>query len=791
MKNKKSKASVIKDIKGSLSIFRVPDLISFNCKKFLNQEDLILKEILDKFDCPLLAIRSSAADEDGSLFSSAGLYNSVLNVSLNEPEIIIKAIYKVIASYEAKRPLLDDDEVIVQEMVSKTMMSGVIFTHDLNTGAPYYVINYDDESGDTDTVTSGNGEYSNRTLYVHRNSLDKLRSERFVRILLAVKELEKLIDSQFLDIEFALDYDLIPYLFQVRTITTQPNWNKLLTKGVDSKLEELYSLIDEKFKPMKGVFGEISVLGQMPDWNPVEMIGRAPRALSLSLYQKLITDSAWRIARRKMGYLEPKGQPLMVALAGQPFIDVRLSFHSFIPDTISTKISEKLVSHWVNQLRSTPEFHDKIEFNIAITAYSFDINQKIDELIGSVLTPFEKEQFKQAHLNHTMELINGAGDGSLSNALDKINLLNEHHILTILDGSPKNLSSLSSEVDICIKLGTVPFSILARHGFIAKTLLISLYHCGIITKDEVTKIQASVRTVASELVDDMNSFQLGKLSSSDFMKTYGHLRPGTYDIMSQRYDQMTDLIGTSMYEVEQAEESYGFSSEQKQKINNLFRKDGIKNMNADKLLSYIREATIAREYGKFIFTRSVSNILELIANFAKNKGLSRDEISHIPISSLINVIEEGSEKNIEERLRQLSKHESEKHEISSAIRLPQLLVDQAGVHIIPFQVSHPNFITFKKITAPSIVLTTNFDGVKLNSKIVIIEGADPGYDWIFSQKIAGLITKYGGANSHMAIRCAEFSIPAAIGCGEQHFERLIKTSRVHLDCAAGLIKPVY
>ena len=24
---------------------------------------------------------------------------------------------------------------------------------------------------------------------------------------------------------------------------------------------------------------------------------------------------------------------------------------------------------------------------------------------------------------------------------------------------------------------------------------------------------------------------------------------------------------------------------------------------------------------------------------------------------------------------------------------------------------------------------------------------------------------YGGANSHMAIRCAEFNIPAAIGCG--------------------------
>ena len=48
-------------------------------------------------------------------------------------------------------------------------------------------------------------------------------------------------------------------------------------------------------------------------------------------------------------------------------------------------------------------------------------------------------------------------------------------------------------------------------------------------------------------------------------------------------------------------------------------------------------------------------------------------------------------------------------------------------------------------------------------------------------------TKYGGANSHMAIRCAEFGIPAAIGCGEQRYEQIVKSNNVHLDCATGMI----
>ena len=78
----------------------------------------------------------------------------------------------------------------------------------------------------------------------------------------------------------------------------------------------------------------------------------------------------------------------------------------------------------------------------------------------------------------------------------------------------------------------------------------------------------------------------------------------------------------------------------------------------------------------------------------------------------------------------------------------------------------------------------------LDNKIILIESADPGYDWIFSKNIKGLITKYGGANSHMAIRCSEFRIAAAIGCGEQIYERLIGCHSIEIDCAAEKIEPI-
>ena len=66
---------------------------------------------------------------------------------------------------------------------------------------------------------------------------------------------------------------------------------------------------------------------------------------------------------------------------------------------------------------------------------------------------------------------------------------------------------------------------------------------------------------------------------------------------------------------------------------------------------------------------------------------------------------------------------------------------------------------------------------KIKNKIVLIKNADPGYDFVFNFNIKGLITQYGGANSHMAIRCLELGIPAAIGVGEQLFNKLINYKR--------------
>jgi phosphohistidine swiveling domain-containing protein len=298
--------------------------------------------------------------------------------------------------------------------------------------------------------------------------------------------------------------------------------------------------------------------------------------------------------------------------------------------------------------------------------------------------------------------------------------------------------------------------------------------------------------VAGDLVDWMRQLQNGTLPRQRFMERFGHLRPGTYDILSRRYDQMPDLAASkAVVRTEEIKPGFQLPPDKRKRIDALLEKEGFSGFDSDSLLDYVREAVVGREYGKLIFTRTVSDILELLANFGERHGLSREELSHVPLSCFLEIASASGECDVEERLRSVAHSEAERHMLSVAIRLPQILSDEAGVHVIPFQVSMPNFITHKDVSAPAVVLGHDGSTPRLRGKIVLIENADPGFDWIFSEEIAGLITKYGGANSHMAIRCAEFGIPAAIGCGEQRFEVLAKAGHIALDCSAGTINPFH
>ncbi len=781
-----TKAKTLEFLSPVLKLSKVPKLYYFSAANWREDADYILSELGKFFGKDKVIVRSSAYTEDDHQASLAGIHDSVPNVSPEDKQSLSDAINKVMDSYRKSSDRFEPkDQVLVQLMINNVSMSGVIFTQDLNTGAPYYVINYDDETGLTDTVTAGK-ENSNRTLLVNRDAIRQLRSERFKSLLLAVKEIEQITGDNSLDIEYAVSPAMEVYIFQVRRISTKPIWSGDIASKVNEAIKNSQDFIERSFKPRDGLYGDTTLFGRMPDWNPAEMIGTSPRPLAISLYKHLITNHTWREARKLMGYYEPKGVRLMISLCGQPYIDVRASFNSFLPSDLNPVISQKLVNAWIKRLAEHKELQDKIEFDVAITALSLDFKNKISTQIPGILNKDEENNFYKSLLKLTDNLISGRV-ASLENSLQKIEALEERRKALIASGELKDLSAVSSLLEDCVRWGTLPFSILARHAFIAKDFLRSFVSCGLATESQIDSFQKSIKTIATEVVDDFDRLICQQLTAKEFMSKYGHLRPGTYDIVSKRYDKRDDLINGNIKRPLRRDDAQGFSfsKEQLKQIDEALGSFGF-SIKANQLLEYIAKAIQAREYAKFIFTKNVSDALELIAAWGENIGLNREELSFISLKSILDTMSIACDKNIEQHLRDIANQEKQRHEITMALSLPYIIETPEDVAIVPLLLNKPNFITKKIVRGNYVLLDGKSDeGVDISDCIVLIEGADPGFDWIFSRSIKGLITKYGGANSHMAIRCAEFGIPAAIGCGEQIFDRVLRSRAIEINCVQG------
>ncbi|MCA9407327.1 MAG: pyruvate, phosphate dikinase, partial [Candidatus Omnitrophica bacterium] len=526
-----TKAETLLSLRPFLKNAVIGDVFHFTVEKWNSQPELILKEVTARFlENELVAVRSSAQGEDGHGQSMAGAYHSCLNIDCTDEIQLIDAINKVIGSYNENL----NDQILIQPMISDIAVSAVIMTRNLEDGSPYYVFNYDDYSGKTNTITSGNGVH--KTVYIsHRCNSEYIESNRLKQMLTMVYELEEICKGVPLDIECGLKSNGDLYLFQVRPISVWKNWNWDTTDRILGYLPEVEAFVKEQSQIRKGLYGRRTILATMPDWNPAEIIGTTPRPLAISLYRELITKDIWRKARAKMGYRNLPDVELMVTPFGRPFIDVRASFNSFLPEELDSHIGEKLINAWLDRLEKYPEFHDKVEFEIVQSCLDFTFEEDFDCRYENLLSAEERGVYRRILTKLTKKCISLKPDSTLIDALNDIDNLAElqQQRIKIMSNKNSNIKILHQLLDLineCRDFGTSPFSIIARHAFIAESFLRSAIKRGAMTDQRVKKFKKSLKSITTELAADFDSVSKGKLSQTEFLQKYGHLRPGTYDI---------------------------------------------------------------------------------------------------------------------------------------------------------------------------------------------------------------------------------------------------------------------
>jgi hypothetical protein len=772
----------------------IPKVFFFTYRDWRNNGNGITDEIIKLFNRKThkLIVRSSSIAEDQHEKSMAGAFQSVLDVDSRNRQEIIDSVETVVKSYSGD----PNDQILIQPMVKNITASGVILTRCLDDGSPYYVISYDDNSGKTDTVTGGKG--ISKTVYVYKGFKDTdFDSARVNRMVNFARNLEKIFDGMPLDIEFGIDNAGNFHLFQVRQICTAANWAHNVVGKVSKKILLVEEFIKEILKSRPSIFGEKTILGAMPDWNPAEIIGTNPRPLAASLYREIITRRVWSRAREEMGYRPMPPEELMVLVSGRPYIDVRNSFNSFLPKGLDGGVATKLVDAWLDRLCSHPELHDKVEFEIAHTVHDFCFNEYFQKRYPRVLNQTEFSHFKACLQDLTKGCLDIGKKGTLYSAEKAIALLansQENRKIQFKEFSPfRILVLVKALLEECIELGTKPFAILARHAFIAEAFIRSAIYRSAIHLERVDHFKRTIRTISRNLSDDLAGVTKHVLDKDVFIKKYGHLRPGTYDILSPRYADRKDLFEDCVTFEEGSEEipKFEITSKERHNINRLLKELNLSSFRAHHLFEYTRRAIVGREYGKFVFSKNLSDAIECIAVWGENYGLSREELSFLKLQDIVDVLISSPPTDTKRHFKGLIQHRREVINLSSSIKLSYLIRSVRDVYVVPQHRSTPNFVTSKRLEGKPVYLKSNETFQKrINDAIICIENADPGFDWIFAKGISGLITKYGGANSHMAIRCAEYGLPAAIGCGEVIFQKIQNATKCELNCGEKILRPI-
>jgi phosphohistidine swiveling domain-containing protein len=746
------------------SAFDVDPFIEFSRRDWETSPAAVLDSVRNAGLGPRVAVRSSATVEGLAPSSSAGAFATVLNVDITVSLELVEAVERVFESFE-KAPSamgIDDQRVLFQTFVGDVAVAGVVTTLDANR-LPYLSIEYDDRTGRTDSVTSG---LDARRLILSPQAENV--PERWTALREAVRVVSAGMGRADLVIEFAIDLGGRVHIFQA--------WDR--GRSPAASVSELHRAILESEAQLDAFRGSRSrmVLSDMADWNPAEILGRDPGPLDISLYRFLLTDVSCREARRDLGYAFGNG-PVMVELGPHPYIDVGSSISTLIPARISTDAAAMYREACLSILESRPALHDKVEHDVLFTYWPFGGHEAVVERFHPFLPPPTLNELSHALRDLTRGLILGWSDVIDSCSRDIARL--EEWRRQAPSPDTDVAAFIAEALDMCRTLGAKPFAAVARLAFIADGLVKEMAATDAISESDVSAFWSGISTPAGDFLHDLRS----GAPLERIVERYGHLRPHSYNINSLPYRDRPGFLrrlGSGYRDASRSDAATGSAIDQvlAAYCRREFDMDDAQSLT----FRMLSQAISMREWHKFAFTSLLGDVLETIAAVAKDGGLSRSAARKARIEAIL------AESDTEGIRRVIASAASCGERLDLAY--PDVIQSRGGLQVVESAVSEPSFVTDLIVEGEVVVLEDGHaDPATIDGRIVLIESADPGYDWIFSRPVLALITCYGGLSSHIAIRCQEAHIPAAIGCGTTKYAALSALAAVTLDCAEGVISP--
>ena len=111
--------------------------------------------------------------------------------------------------------------------------------------------------------------------------------------------------------------------------------------------------------------------------------------------------------------------------------------------------------------------------------------------------------------------------------------------------------------------------------------------------------------------------------------------------------------------------------------------------------------------------------------------ISREDLAYLNIDEFLSLRNNFTLFSDKIEIKKIIEKNKENYKQNKLIHLPNIIINDDDINVIRFSKSRPNYVTQGNISAEPIFLEKINKFVDLNDKIVLIESADPGFDWIF------------------------------------------------------------
>ena len=125
-------------------------------------------------------------------------------------------------------------------------------------------------------------------------------------------------------------------------------------------------------------------------------------------------------------------------------------------------------------------------------------------------------------------------------------------------------------------------------------------------------------------------------------------------------------------------------------------KIAIKKNNLDispnQLIKFISESIKLRENSKFLFSRNINSILELIKKFGKRLGISSEDMAYLEISDLVNLYYTIDGNNLKELLEIKIKSNKRNYKDNTMVTLPEIITSFKDIYYFKSLPTKINYI---------------------------------------------------------------------------------------------------